>query len=469
MAEMIVSSGSQDNTDKRNICLLDVKDLLQLRPNLDYESGCPACQNPISEHSDNDFQEGQKQDNELGNAKKKQRIYPVATAAKLAKKGRLCEAMGCGMTPSFNFSDENKARFCGVHKEEGMVNIKAIFCEQNGCAKVANYNKEGEKSGVYCSSHKADGMINVKSQLCLSEGCSKIPSYNVPTESKPLFCKEHMELDMVDVKHDSCEVEGCSTRPHYNLPGLKKGRFCATHKEAGMVGREWTRKKAAKGEKVDYRKYMSVCEFEGCGIQANFNFPGLKKGRFCTTHKLEGMGNVHQRTLCEAVNCRKHPYFNFRSEKKGRFCNDHKIEDMINVYSNKCEIEGCFRGANYLMEVERRPRRCAKHKEANMKAGKKTRPVCEVDGCTKRPTFYFPETHKNAVVCLLHKSDGMVSRNSTKRKKGDEEAEPDSASATVPLTDSLVMAPTPAVLPLATVPSNVSPSSPLPSISSVAV
>jgi hypothetical protein len=40
---------------------------------------------------------------------------------------------------------------------------------------------------------------------------------------------------MVDVQNIICEREECGKRPNFNFVGLKKGRFCSKHKEEGMV------------------------------------------------------------------------------------------------------------------------------------------------------------------------------------------------------------------------------------------
>ena len=123
------------------------------------------------------------------------------------------------------------------------------------------------------------------------------------------------------------------------------------------------------------------------------------------------MKNVHERYRCAIELCQKHPYFNHRGEKKGLYCCEHREVGMLNVYSKKCEVRGCDRGAQYLMEGERRVRRCATHKEENMHPGAKKRPQCEGEGCTKRPTFYNPHFDSSARFCLMHKQDNMVSRN----------------------------------------------------------
>lgn len=387
--------------------------MLQLKPNMNYESICPACQNPISFHSDSSFQAERIAEVDAAQSKKRQKVIPVAQAAKLVRQGKLCESLGCSSVPSFNHPLQAKTRYCSSHKEDGMVNIKAVICENEDCDKSANYNTEGEKVGSFCASHMKSGMINVKAQLCKAEGCSKIPSYNFPSETRPVNCKQHMQDGMVDVKHPTCEVEGCPTRPHYNFPGHKRGRFCASHKEEGMVSQDWVGKG---GAKPSYKKYMKKCEQQDCGVQANFNTPGEKKARFCASHKDEGMKNVHERARCGVDMCQKHPYFNYRGEKKGLFCNEHKAEGMLNVYSSKCEVGGCDRGAHFLLEGEGRVRRCSTHKEQNMRPAAKKRPRCQAEQCEKRPTFFFAGLDAAARFCLSHKEDGMVSRNSVAKR-----------------------------------------------------
>ena len=73
---------------------------------------------------------------------------------------RKCKHPGCAKRPSFNREGE-KARFCGDHKEDGMVNVKNKRCEM--CDKRPNFNMEGEITARFCMEHKVDGMVNVVS------------------------------------------------------------------------------------------------------------------------------------------------------------------------------------------------------------------------------------------------------------------------------------------------------------------
>jgi hypothetical protein len=71
-----------------------------------------------------------------------------------------------------------------------------------------------------------------------------------------------------------------------------------------------------------------------------YNFSGLNKGRFCGTHRLEGMIDVFNRR-CEHEKCTTRPMYNFSSLNEGRFCSTHRLEGMIDVVSHSCEHEGC--------------------------------------------------------------------------------------------------------------------------------
>jgi EsV-1-7 cysteine-rich motif len=40
-------------------------------------------------------------------------------------------------------------RFCGKHKEDGMVNASYKICDHLGCTTVACYGREGDKASVH--------------------------------------------------------------------------------------------------------------------------------------------------------------------------------------------------------------------------------------------------------------------------------------------------------------------------------
>ena len=77
----------------------------------------------------------------------------------------------------------------------------------------------------------------------------------------------------------TCEYDGCHTIPNYNVVGETRGRFCATHRQDGMVN------------------VMSrTCEHDGCHTIPSYNVVGETRGRFCATHRQDGMVDVRSRT-----------------------------------------------------------------------------------------------------------------------------------------------------------------------------
>jgi len=73
---------------------------------------------------------------------------------------------------------------------------------------------------------------------------------------------------MIDVTSRKCEAENCLVSPSYNYIGEKVGKFCMTHKKDGMIN-------------VKDR----ICSEEGCLTKAYFNYEGSNIGLWCFSHK----------------------------------------------------------------------------------------------------------------------------------------------------------------------------------------
>lgn len=189
----------------------------------------------------------------------------------------------CSKHPYFNIPGQNKGRFCGEHKEEGMVNVLSIKCEHENCTSQPCFNFEG-KLGRFCAKHRLEGMVNVRERRCEHENCFRKPVYNFPSETRGKFCREHKEDEMFDVLSIRCEHENCFKRGNFNFPG-KPPRFCGEHRETGMVD-------------VKTRK----CDHDGCTTVPVYNFTGQKRGILCLTHKKEGMVDV-KNPRCKTPMC----------------------------------------------------------------------------------------------------------------------------------------------------------------------
>jgi hypothetical protein len=77
--------------------------------------------------------------------------------------------------------------------------VKNAKCTHEGCNKSPTFNYENETKAKYCSEHKKDGMVNVKSKRCELEGCNSIPTFNIKG-GKPQFCVKHKTTEMVNLK-----------------------------------------------------------------------------------------------------------------------------------------------------------------------------------------------------------------------------------------------------------------------------
>ena len=173
--------------------------------------------------------------------------------------------------------------------------------------------------------------------------------------------------------------------PSFDLQG-GKGRFCASHKMDGMIDVKSKR-----------------CEHDGCNVMnPSFDLQG-GKGRFCASHKMDGMIDVKSKR-CEHDGCNvMKPLFDLQGGK-GRFCARHKMDGMIDVKSKRCEHDGC-NVINPVFNVEGgNGRFCVKHKENCMVDVKSKR--CEHDGCNSQPSFDV-EGGKGRF-CVKHKIANMV-------------------------------------------------------------
>ena len=70
-------------------------------------------------------------------------------------------------------------------------------------------------------------------------------------------------------------------------------------------------------------------------IQPIFNIKGETKALYCSTHKLDGMVNVKDKT-CIHPGCTIIPNYNKPGETKAFYCLKHKLDNMVNVKKKIC-------------------------------------------------------------------------------------------------------------------------------------
>jgi len=299
----------------------------------------------------------------------------------------------------FNYVGEKKARFCGSHKEVGMINVVNKTCEDTRCTgKRATFNILGGKP-KFCGEHATPDMINLSAKKCKGVNgtkCFTIPIYNYPNEKKGEYCVEHKLEGMVNVTGKRCEESGCNVIAQYNIEGEKVGRFCSIHKLEGMTDIKHSR-----------------CEYEGCMISPSYRFEEDSKCRFCSEHKLEGMiDGKHKK--CVIDGCGKSPSFNYDDTEMPLYCGDHKLEGMIDVKHDKCEFSNCNIRPIFNFESEKKGRFCFLHKLNNMVMvlGK----ICKSEWCLTNVRTNKYDGY--CLFCYIHLfPNNVVSRNYKTKEK----------------------------------------------------
>ena len=203
----------------------------------------------------------------------------------IVDKNRICQYNNCKIRASFNFVN-NPAKFCKLHKNEGMTDVLNKKCEYNLCNKKPNFNYENELTPKYCSHHKKDKMIDIIHKICLFPNCKIQPIYNF-IGKKPQFCKTHKLDDMVDVKNKKCNYENCCKQGSFNFKDEKYGILCSQHKQPNMI---------------DVINKFNICSYDGCNTRPVFNYNSEKIALYCSEHKKEGMIDVKNKK-CKANYC----------------------------------------------------------------------------------------------------------------------------------------------------------------------
>jgi hypothetical protein len=187
---------------------------------------------------------------------------------------RKCVEPTCNTEPSYNLEGE-KAKYCGIHKLENMVNVKSKRCSQDNCNKQPIYNEEGETKALFCFNHKLENMIDVRNKKCIHPNCKTRPTYNYQYEKVAKYCLNHKLENMVNVKDKTCIYPNCKIRPNYNEEGETRALYCSEHKLVDMI---------------DVRH--KTCVHPNCKIRPNYNEEGQTKALYCLIHKTEKMINV---------------------------------------------------------------------------------------------------------------------------------------------------------------------------------
>jgi len=332
-------------------------------------------------------------------------------------KCRRCKHDVCKTRPGFNYPGENIPLYCKPHRLTGMESVvKKKTCLE--CSKSATFNLRGKTIGLYCGQHKKDKMFNTRMSLCLD--CDNYARYGTE-DKKPIHCKDHSTENEYQVTSRLCVHENCKMGASFSISG--RPTHCGDHKTEQMYNtnckscahpscKELPLYNDSYGMTplfcVSHKTHSMVmvhgkrCASPGCFENPYYNYDGLPK-LFCTEHKEDGMTNVTG-TRCAHADCTRHPSFNYFG-LPAKFCGEHKLEKMENVHSKKCHHDNCNERALY--NYEGLPTLyCHRHKHPYMTDVNAKQ--CVDPDCSEPASFNYPDK-KGGIYCSLHALDGMKS------------------------------------------------------------
>ena len=83
-----------------------------------------------------------------------------------------------------------------------------------------------------------------------------------------------------------------------------------------------------------------MCVYDGCITLPTFNYKGHKNALYCSTHKLNEMVDIKNKT-CIHEGCKKQPVFNYKGQKNALYCSTHKLNEMVDVKNKACKTYLC--------------------------------------------------------------------------------------------------------------------------------
>lgn len=118
-------------------------------------------------------------------------------AAPRAGRSSACQIEGCGKTATHG--DQRKATHCAAHKEKGMTDHKHRPCENvvpKACLKQPSFGWPGEGRKRFCGAHREAGMVDIRT--CEREGCGARASHGFQ-KRRARFCATHCQPGMMVV------------------------------------------------------------------------------------------------------------------------------------------------------------------------------------------------------------------------------------------------------------------------------
>jgi hypothetical protein len=313
----------------------------------------------------------------------------------------------CKKRALYNYENESKPKYCGLHKRLNMCDLKntkvCAYDGEGGCKKRPNFNIPGEKNGKYCVTHREPHMIDNRKLLCEYNDeykCQTEASCNYRGIKKPILCSLHAKPEMINLYRIECEHTDddnnkCTKPAYYNFTGLRP-KYCKLHMSSSM-----------------FDVVNDTCKFVGdeiCRKRPTFNFEGETKAIYCKQHMLPLMRDVKNKTchhIDNGIRCNKIPRYNIKGKSNAIYCRAHKDQNMENIRGKRCSYDGddpCNKHATYSYKENREKMYCSIHKLPNMQAVIYN--FCKHDGCNNRAAYNINGETKG-IYCKLHKKSSM--------------------------------------------------------------
>lgn len=233
----------------------------------------------------------------------------------------ICKSPGCSRQALYG-PQGGRATYCGAHKLDGQINVKATRCVEAGCGSLARYSSGGH--ALYCKKHAPAETANVKDRMCQEAGC-QLTAWFGPPDGKPTHCRKHATDALVNLVNTMCSADGCKKQATFG-PGNGKRVTCGEH---------------ALPDYVDLNN--PICAEFGCKSQAMYGPAGGKK-LYCRVHAPAGHENLHT-PRCVEAGCKKCATYGLPGGKKA-YCKKHAPAGSIYL-QQPCTEKGCATCATY--------------------------------------------------------------------------------------------------------------------------
>ncbi len=243
-----------------------------------------------------------------------------------------------------------KCKICNiVNASFGPPDGKREVCK--GCKtknKLDNYILLNHKKCLYVDKQivtVVDPATGEMKQTEITIKCHTTACFGEPGDKKPTRCGPHRTATMVDLVNNLCRVtvdgKECGVQAHYNFPNEKRGKFCATH------GKDVVDEKGNRMVDVVSMK----CDFPGCKIRASFGILSPTRcDKHCDRDKMKSFSN----TECIEEGCNTSASYTLNGIDV-LYCGDHKVRPEGIAYlkngkrciglmpdGTQCQIQPCF-------------------------------------------------------------------------------------------------------------------------------